>query len=208
MLGSGCDINSLNSFGCNALLWCAQGAATPEILSWLLESGANFSLVNDNGHSALHKAAQRGNEPACKWLVDRFITDVKNELDGLPFIGPDTEGACPSDLCGMNGHESLSNWLSKHECEYVRKVVSHHLETTNNAHGPEIKCRMLLDESIIPLWLRQGVNDTILRNAHIDNSSGTSKMVLAFIGTEIDKMLPKFEPKQNDEHLDLNEIDE
>ncbi|KAL7519941.1 hypothetical protein ACHAWX_004695 [Stephanocyclus meneghinianus] len=218
---NGCEVNSENSFGCNAVLWCSQGAATPEILTWLFESNADFNLVNDNGHSALHKAAQRGNIPACKWLVDMFL--LNHNLHGFSFIGPDSEGACPSDLCGMNGHESLAHWLSKHECDYVRKM-SHHLETTlNNPRGPGAKCRKLIFNSSIPQifnssipqWLREGVENEIVANAHVankDGCNGISKMAFAFMGRNNEVNSSKSSSDQskrtNEQGINLNEIDE
>lgn len=155
---NGCDINCLNSFGCNALLWCSQGAATPEIFSWLHYSGADFSLVNDNGHSALHKSAQRGNVSACKWLVDMFLHQ-ESGFDGCLLIGPDAEGACPSDLCGMNGHENLAEWLSKQECNFVRRYLCP-AYLTNNAQGRIPKYRKLCDCTTLPMWLREATFDS------------------------------------------------
>ncbi|KAL3788790.1 hypothetical protein HJC23_006243 [Cyclotella cryptica] len=210
---TGCEVNSLNMFGCNALLWCSQGAATPEILTWLFESNADFSLVNDNGHSALHKAAQRGNIPACKWLVDKFL--LNHNFDGILFIGPDAEGACPSDLSGMNGHESLAHWLSQHECDYVRKM-SHRLESTlYNERGPRSKCRKLIVNSSIPQWLRGGVKSEATVNhqeVSMDGCSGISKMMLAFMGSNNELICSKSYSDQsrrtNEHHKNLNEIDE
>lgn len=155
----GCDINSLNCFGCNALLWCSQGAATPEIFSWLYSSGADFTLVNDNGHSALHKAAQRGNKLACKWLVDTFLLlDRNRELDGFLLIGPDAEGACPSDLCGMNGHDDLVEWLSKQECDYVRRYYNYNCLRAVNVHKACPDDKHLLENENIPTWLSHKTN--------------------------------------------------
>ncbi len=99
---SGCDIHTPNSFGCNAVLWSAQGTDTSETLAWLMEHGADFGLLNSNGHSALHKAAQRGSAGVVKWLVNTFLAGSRDHgIDWTVFIRPDTEGNCPSDLCGM-----------------------------------------------------------------------------------------------------------
>ena len=183
---NGCDINSLNQFGCNALLWCSQGAATPEIFSWLHSTGADFTLVNDNGHSALHKAAQRGNASACKWLVDMYLHKPESDVDGqrgnasackwLLLIGPDAEGACPSDLCGMNGHENLAKWLSKQECDFVQRIVSPMHLTKFNTQAHASKCRKICGSLALPSWLRDSqcthqsecgiskMRDVLLRN--------------------------------------------
>lgn len=136
-------------------------------------------------------------------------------LDGFLFIGPDSEGACPSDLCGMNGHESLARWLSKHECDFVRKM-SHHLETTlDNARGPGVKCRKLTVDSSIPQWLRGGVENEIVAKAHAassDGCNGISKMSLAFMGRNNEINSSKSSSDQskrtNEQCNNLNEIDE
>ena len=118
----GCDLHRCNSFGCNAVLWCAQGGGdrTSEILSWLYESGANFHLTNSNKHSAFHKAAQRCSIDALSWLADKFLSD--KEQCWL-FIGPDTEGNCPSDLCHMEGDDVLAEWISCKEVDSVYRMI-------------------------------------------------------------------------------------
>lgn len=115
---AGCDIHAENSFGCNAVLWTAQGDATIETLSWLRNAGMDFYTVNSNGHTALHKAAQRGSITACKWIVDTFMQD---DPKGMIFIGPDAEGHCPSDLCSMDGHKELAQWMQTIECAFIRR---------------------------------------------------------------------------------------
>ncbi len=118
---SGADIHSTNKFGCNALLWSVQGVCSSDILTWLLQSGLDLSLINMNGHSALHKAAQRGNGVAVHWLVNKVLSETTFQT----FIGPDNEGNCPSDLCGMEGHENLAVWISARECDIIIQLVRH-----------------------------------------------------------------------------------
>eukprot|EP00581_Thalassiosira_minuscula_P014000 CAMPEP_0183715196 /NCGR_PEP_ID=MMETSP0737-20130205/9531_1 /TAXON_ID=385413 /ORGANISM="Thalassiosira miniscula, Strain CCMP1093" /LENGTH=676 /DNA_ID=CAMNT_0025944285 /DNA_START=1 /DNA_END=2027 /DNA_ORIENTATION=+ len=128
---SGSDIHTSNSFGCNAVLWSAQGTDTSEALRWLFCSNANFMAVNSNGHSALHKAAQRGNIESVRWLVHAFLLNKEKrgnmkdkDDDAALFIGPDMEGHCPSDLCGMEGHEGLARWIADQECEYCVRTMT------------------------------------------------------------------------------------
>ena len=175
----GCDINSLNQFGCNALLWCSQGAATPEIFSWLHSAGADFTLVNDNGHSALHKAAQRGNASTCKWLVDMYLHKSESGVDGFLLIGPDAEGACPSDLCGMNGHENLAKWLSKQECDFVQRIVSPMHLTKFNPQAHTSKCRKICGSLALPSWLRES-------QCIQQSECGVSKMRDVLLGNKSD----------------------
>eukprot|EP01052_Picozoa_sp_SAG31_P020959 SAG31_NODE_1598_length_7798_cov_7.682167_5_plen_65_part_00 len=36
---------------------------------FLKERGLDIGLLNNNGHSALHKAASKGHMPVCEWLL-------------------------------------------------------------------------------------------------------------------------------------------
>ena len=139
------------------MLWSAQGAGTGEIFAWLLESGSDFSLVNSNGHSALHKAAQRGSSGAIKWLVDTFL--FNSNFNHYLFIGPDTEGNCPSDLCGMEGHENLAIWIAKHECDCIIRAVK---SATSGADYLKLS-----SDSNVPLWLKENLHE-----AHCSKSTG------------------------------------
>ena len=140
---SGADLHSTNKFGCNALLWSVQGVCSSDILTWLLQSGLDFSLINTNGHSALHKAAQRGNGVAVHWLAKNFLSEITAIQT---FIGPDNEGNCPSDLCGMEGHEILATWISARECDISIQLVR---------HAPSVEDLLKNSSSSIPSWLVQ-----------------------------------------------------
>jgi ankyrin repeat protein len=115
--GQGCDIHKTNSFGCNAVLWCAQGEGNVlDAIKWLNDIGCDFSLVNSNGHGPLHKAAQRGRSDLVDWLVDH-----RPEIR-FNWIGPDADGCCPSDLAGMEGHIQLAKKLAKEEEYQARRL--------------------------------------------------------------------------------------
>ena len=104
-------------------------------MSWLLESGADFSLINSNGHGALHKAAQRGCSATIKWLLNTFLQD--QDRDAALMIQPDVEGHCPSDLCGMEGHESLAKWIAKQECGYFIAQTFGHAQQLDTGSLPD-----------------------------------------------------------------------
>ncbi len=127
------------------MLWSAQGAGSTESLSWLFQSGSDFSIINSNGHSALHKASQRGSSLICNFLVDNFLIANKNPSIGLSFICPDTEGSCPSDLCRMEGHDSLAQWISKQECDFILRYCKEEFSD-------------MLDNERIPIWLHKELN--------------------------------------------------
>lgn len=98
------------------------------MLKWLYSMNCNMGLVNSNGHGALHKAAQRGRGSVCRWLVlTVFMGDAVSPVDDnskLLLVGPDSDGCCPSDLAGMEGHLELAMWLAEHEVSLAQKLCS------------------------------------------------------------------------------------
>ena len=104
----GCDVNAVNGFGCNAVLWASQGTgggkrnnnskngedsggrdydanndddddSFVEIFEWFKSVGCNLHQINSNGHGVLHKAAQRGRHGLCRWFVELIMSDVEKE---------------------------------------------------------------------------------------------------------------------------------
>lgn len=118
-----CDINSVNSFGCNAVLWAAQGDGSPDTIRWLDSVGCSSMLLNDNQHGLLHKAAQRGRRNLCEWFLREKILVLSLSQHVLTMIGPDTEGCLPSDLAGMEGFEELAVFLSEEERMILESVL-------------------------------------------------------------------------------------
>ena len=54
-------MHSRNAYGCNALQWAAQVADDDAgMCAWLRDRGLDMRVLNSNGHSALHKAAVKG----------------------------------------------------------------------------------------------------------------------------------------------------
>lgn len=102
-----CDVHSLNSFGCNASQWCAINGSV-KIMKYLHDMGLDCGIINKNGHSALHKAAIKGNIEICQWLVGT------GEGEGnLSFrhMAPDQDGFTPLLFAHANGHLALADWL-------------------------------------------------------------------------------------------------
>ena len=103
----------VNKFGCNALLWAAQGTATPATMEWLVEvTGCAITHTNGNGHSILHKAAQRNRPDIAAWF-ETYVLKICNDANQdyrsiLILLGPDGEGCTPSDLAGIEGHQKLA----------------------------------------------------------------------------------------------------
>ena len=119
------NVKHLNSYGCNAALWAAQGEGTAQTMEWLESVGCPTFLVNNAGHGVLHKAAQRGRKDVCEWFWDRLLencSQTDSEHCTLELIGPDNDGLMPSDLAGMEGHEDLALFLVEKEVHLVKLV--------------------------------------------------------------------------------------
>jgi len=163
---NGCNIHSTNSFGCNAVLWSSQGAGSREIMSWLFEVGLDFTLINSNGHSALHKAAQRGSKDIVHWLANAILFNESSVA--WDMLKPDEEGHCPSDLAQMEQHEQLAQEMSKYECDCIIRMVKE--DTTVDA----LVC------SDIPSWLKQALLEAKTHSSCV-HSTGIRRMALSLI---------------------------
>lgn len=115
----GCNVHQENTFGCNAVLWSAQGeGVSVEAMQWLKGIGCKMKVVNSNGHGALHKAAQRGRDDIVEWLVRVFGDEIE-----IAWIGPDSDGYCPSDLAGAGGHIGLAQKIAKYEADMATRLL-------------------------------------------------------------------------------------
>lgn len=145
----GCNIHNSNSFGCNAVLWFAQGEkGTLETLRWLQSIGCDLMLINVSGHGILHKAAQRGRRDVCSWFFDfcrktHSMDPAQQRETGfslLKIVGPDADGSCPSDLAGVEGYEELAKWLATNEMQLVQEYGK------GQENGDD-------SQGLIPTWL-------------------------------------------------------
>lgn len=112
-----CQYGATNGFGCNAIQWCVQ-TGDVAMCEYLLGIGLNVRLCNKNGHSALHKAAVKGQRGACEWLVSRGGL-------GLAQMQPDKDGNRPSDMARLDGFSELAVWLHGKETGEDLKKPSH-----------------------------------------------------------------------------------
>ena len=82
---------SANQFGCNASMWaCQSDGDNVDVCEYLRSLHVSFRLVNANGHSALHKAAQRGIERVINWMIENsrrlglsYSLHCKKDLEGF-----------------------------------------------------------------------------------------------------------------------------
>jgi hypothetical protein len=124
LFAHGCNVSSVNSFGCNAALWAAQGNGSPDMIHWLDSFGCSCLVLNDNHHGVLHKAAQRGKRSLCEWFFENKVKDLTTQVSILEMIRPDSDGCVPSDLAGMEGHETLAEYLAAQEKLILERYVT------------------------------------------------------------------------------------
>lgn len=122
----GCRVDTCNQFGCNAVLWAAQGPTMPtattttidhdeldysecassRLVQWLEEVGCPTYMVNHSGHGVLHKAAQRGNRRLCEWFVSQrllpWLLKQKKQCNVAGGGGPGETGEERNDISGGN----------------------------------------------------------------------------------------------------------
>jgi ankyrin repeat protein len=100
-----CDVHATNAFGCNASQWAAQRKfGSVAMCLYLQNVGVDLKVTNGNGHSAIHKAAVKGNRAACEWLLGAGGL-------GLPHLNADGDGNTPGEMARLEGHEDLAAWL-------------------------------------------------------------------------------------------------
>ena len=135
----GSQLGAVNAFGCNAAMWVVQGGAGLDACRYVRSLGVTFRLLNANGHSAVHKAAQRGRRDVCAWLLGRGGDDgddgdadaiVESDapesdaeaawaraLVGSAHLAPDNEGFTPADHARLAGDARLAAWLRARQRE-------------------------------------------------------------------------------------------
>lgn len=100
---AGCCLAQCNSFGCNAIQWAAQ-TDNLDMCRWLSACGLDIAIINNNGHSAVHKAASKGQTWVCEWLLNE-------ECLGLRHLQADGDGNTPAVMALLDGHAALADAL-------------------------------------------------------------------------------------------------
>lgn len=108
LLEANADLHAVNSYGCNAIQWAAQTDTSDGLLAcrWLRVRGLDVGVLNTNGHSALHKAAVKGQRAVCEWL----LSPDGGRLE-LAHLAADGDGNTPSLMARLEGHVSLADYL-------------------------------------------------------------------------------------------------
>ena len=108
LLASRADVHATNSYGCNAIQWAAQTDASDGLVvcRWLVERGLDATVLNCNGHSAVHKAAVKGQRAVCEWLLDAGGGGL-----GSAHMRPDGDGNTPALMARLEGYAELADYL-------------------------------------------------------------------------------------------------
>jgi ankyrin repeat protein len=109
------DVHARNSYGCNAVQWGAQSdvSENSDVCRWLQSVGLDLTLLNHNGHSAVHKAALKGNQRVCEWLLSPEVGL------GSAHLQADGDGNAPSRLARAEGFAALAAWLEAAEAAHA-----------------------------------------------------------------------------------------
>jgi ankyrin repeat protein len=116
----GANVHAKNDFGCSCAHWAAMTISKSEsdvreLCSYLLkEQGLSFVETQGQGHTALHKAAQRCNRHVIQWMADPIskggagLSPSEIEQAGTPDQG----GHRPSEIWKiMGGDDDFSAWM-------------------------------------------------------------------------------------------------
>ena len=101
---AGCTLAHCNSFGCNAMQWAAQ-TDNLGMCRWLAACGLDIAIINNNGHSALHKAASKGQSRVCEWLLNEECLVVQH-------LQADRDGNTPAVMARLEGYSGLADALN------------------------------------------------------------------------------------------------
>jgi hypothetical protein len=127
LMEGGCDVNCCNCQFGMSLVHVAALHSRLDVLKYLAEQHADFSLVDIHGESVLHKAAIGGDFPVLKYLLEEC------QLDDL-LLQTNDEGLSPyeffTDLCEKKGHPKQLTEEREYEAA-LRRVQEYLLFTTD-----------------------------------------------------------------------------
>jgi ankyrin repeat protein len=115
LIRHGADLAKTNDWGCGAAHWVAltrsstSSSDAVDLCKYLYARGASFVQVQRQGHSALHKAAQRQNREVIEWMMQVYGRDCS--CAGLPDQG----GHTPSEIWLSAGGDAEFGQLMKEQ---------------------------------------------------------------------------------------------
>ena len=111
----GADPGKRNRWGCDLSHWlglttCEDAQRVEATCVEVFERlGLGIDVVNQEGHSVLHKAALKGNGVLLKWILARFGRAGRRRLEAA--AKPDAKGNTPMDLARRCGHAGFAREL-------------------------------------------------------------------------------------------------
>jgi ankyrin repeat protein len=74
---------------------------------WIFDKGIDFTLINDAGHTSLHKAAWKGHEECLRWMIE----DETGPKLAFQLHMRAADGRTAQEKARVNGHTATANWL-------------------------------------------------------------------------------------------------
>eukprot|EP00435_Cladocopium_sp_Y103_P037965 s2676_g10.t1 len=108
LLSARADLAAQNSYDCDAGHFAALGGSVAAC-AFLLEKGLSLTRPQSSGHTALHKAAERGQLPLAKWLVKTCDVELlRGECPSTCAAERWSDAHLPSALARRHGHEACA----------------------------------------------------------------------------------------------------
>ena len=120
LLDHGADAAAANDWGCTTAHWLAMsttssnGAEYREFCRWIQGMNVSFVRPQKQGHSAVHKAAQRKNRVMLEWLAEPAEVGGAglSDKDKVMAGSPDAGGHRPSEIwTSVGGDETTASWM-------------------------------------------------------------------------------------------------
>mmetsp|Transcript_89 Transcript_89/g.124 ORF Transcript_89/g.124 Transcript_89/m.124 type:complete len:454 (+) Transcript_89:107-1468(+) len=133
LIDKGASAHATNEWSCGTSHWTAMTASkdVERVLSLcgiLHNEGVSFVVAQRQGHTALHKAAQKGNSHVIEWMSKSCINGGPGlcETEKEQCSKPDEGGHRPSDIWrSFGGDENFAVWIEREfEKKQQRKIES------------------------------------------------------------------------------------
>uniref|UniRef100_A0A3B4GXD1 Serine/threonine-protein phosphatase 6 regulatory ankyrin repeat subunit C-like n=1 Tax=Pundamilia nyererei TaxID=303518 RepID=A0A3B4GXD1_9CICH len=175
LVRAGADVNELDLTGCNPLHYAAashtfSGRLPVKCLDYLLDNGANPTLKNSKGYSAVHYAAAYGNKQHLELLLEISFNCLEEAESNVPvsplhlaaYFGHcealrllcetlvsldvrDIEGQTALHLAAQKGFSPCVEVLLKHQASYTLKEHKHKWTALHTAAAEgQVDCILLL----------------------------------------------------------------
>eukprot|EP00943_MAST-04B_sp_MAST-4B-sp1_P001231 g1231.t1 len=163
LISRGCNVNHVNSYGCNAVLWAGQGLSSGHELFALLHSQkCNFHVFNENTQGILHKAAQRGNFKVCRLLLvgiamDSNVNDIiKDYRNGLLYLSYQHLQLQTPNVRARHCGDDI------HDMKFIRGVLlESHFQLTKSEKSRPQDLAKFSGDVLLESWLLHIYNDLL-----------------------------------------------